>query len=286
MSEAYKELSSVIDIDIDEDSEKEVKKYMIGAWIIKLIALGLLVFILLFLFDFVGHIFSLYLKVLYFKMGLIVNGTLALVIIYYAYKRYRLGKFYGYLTNDCNPEKFLSTNMALFSHAYKKRNFYLHFANIVTGLLFAGRVEDAVKVLEVMKKYCTDGTGQLFYEIASCDVALFREDLEDLKAHTDCLTEFARRGAVSSHFMKIYKAKTTYYQLVFAYSEGRFDEVNWGIDALFEPAKTNNIRVKRAYYKYRCLCSLGFNDKAEECRKVVLSLGGSTWYARSLAEAQ
>ena len=269
----YKKFISVIDVIQYPKEELLIENYWRNIQILKLVAVC---FIVINTISFLLH----------FEFASTIQRlTFIYVLIYVGYRKKASKKILDILLEKCDPERALAAYANLISYAKSQSNWEQHFYNLGSILYYAGRIDDVKKTLSLMKEYCPNDRGKMYYEMIASTLVLDDMNQESLKHHCENMKQLSNTVRLKGKMKYIYYEKMQYPALIQMWNNGNFQEL---YDAILNAKNFDNTtlsKVKKNYYLYQVAKALGNDDKMIEHRDYVVKNGNGLWYCKELKKS-
>lgn len=303
MAPQYQDIISNVNITVRPEDERAADRYYKIAITLKALMLlsSIVVFIcfpLIFVYFFVRIFMHIDVELDIIGIMNIVLTVMRLMciicLIYILNKRIFFRKIKKILLVDCDPVRMLSCLTALLSHSNrtKESSWGLHFYNICVSLYYAGRFEDARKILTLFPKYCPDDDNRFKYALLSARLSYYEKDEAALYMHCQYLSERIERIKKKDLdlFYPIYQEAMQYPILLAMEKDGAWQQAYDMLrqtNTAYKPSASSMLsQVKNNYLLYRMAKGMGDEQCATYHRDFVLQNGGSLWYKREIENFQ
>ena len=278
-TQQYADLVSTVDIQTQPEDKKYIEQYIVSFNRIRKISLcWTMVTCLLYFLN--SYMLIVGIEI----MSLGTAFVLAILLLLCAFLMLRIYRIrFGLKMNniwvqDCDVVKYLGLYNELVQYESNSTNWGIHFYNLGTALLAAGRVEDSENVQSLMEKYCTRRWEQFFYEMLSIELAGYKKDYEEMEEHCKKLSQIKRRALLRGNMRVLYLEKMQYPSLVQMSRRGEYQELYNLLDQDKAMERNASAKVRKIFYLYKIALLLGNEKKAEEHKAFVLQAGGTLRY--------
>lgn len=275
----YQDIIASVNIEVRPEDRRYIDNYYKRAMFIK--AVDLCFMIVMAVVSALGQ----WRSGVFFFMAFLV----ALLLVYRQNKRSAFAKITDALLKDCDPERMLSCLMALLSHSRKSKSLRessrwgIHFYNISTGLYYAGRFEEAERILALFPKYCPDNESRFKYELLCARLAYQRKDEAALSEHCRNLNGWAKVVKTQKVLLALYQEAMQYPVLLWMENKGAYGQAYEELKKKDTSADKDMLsRVRMQYLLCKMAEGMGDKQAAAVHREFVLRNGGSLWYRKEL----
>lgn len=182
------------------------------------------------------------------------------------------------LQNQCDPVHFISFCGAMFAYVKKEKSWEQNFYNIGMAFCYAGRIEDAKKIVSLMDKYIITEQCLFWRRILSSEINYFEKNLEELQRDCEILTSVSkgiRMDKKMKFFLNTALSKFTFLNLE---QQGRYQEMYDMHQSSYSYYHSMLVDVKKNYYMCQAAQWMEEYELAEAHRRFVLENGGTLWY--------
>ena len=271
MMQQYKDIISTVDIQIQETDRQSANHYYKTASLLRSIT-GVFV-----IFAIVSLVFHLKMQDAAYVLMMIS------FLLFIWYRKTNSAKIRNILLKDCDPVRMLSFHTALISNSSRNKVWRLHFYNTCSALYYAGRFDDAKKVLALFSKYCSDNASRFSYELLWAKLSYYEKDEAALSAHCKRLEELAKMVHPTGAFRPLYTEAMTYPVLLQLENakeyQKLYDIFQQGYTSYYDSMIS---KVKANYMMYQVAMAMGDEQTAKRHRDFVLKNGGSLWYRKAV----
>lgn len=267
----YKDIISTVDIQIQQADRQSANRYYKTASLLRSIT-GIFV-----IFTMVSLVFRLKTQ----DIACVLMMISFLLFIWY--RKTNSAKIRNILLRDCDPVRMLSFHMTLISNSSRNKAWRLHFYNICSALYYAGRFDDAKKVLALFSKYCSDNASRFSYELLCATLSYHEKDEAALSAHCNRLDELAKIVHPTGVFRSLY-AEAMGYSILLQLENAKeyqkiYDMFQQGYTSYHDSMLSE---VKVNYIMYQMAMAMGDEQTAKQHGDFVLKNGGSLWYRKEV----
>lgn len=281
MMRQYKEMISLVDIDIREEDKKACKQYisiMYGIKAIYFIPCILLLFLIFLnftgnslLWERYGQLDSLIMLLLFF-----------ILFLYYSNKKRFGKKTRNILQKECDPKHMISWYGALTAYVKNEKGWGEHFYNIGCAFYYAGRIEDAKKIVLLMDKYLMTERDLVLRRLLSAHIHFFEKNPEELQRDCEILTSLSKRIKLNKMMKFFLNGALSQFPFLNLEQQGRYDEIYDLYQSSYSYYQSMLVEVVKNYYMCQAARHSGKNETAEVHRQFVLKNGGTLWYKADL----
>lgn len=272
MTEQYKDIISMIDIEVREEDKKFIDNYYRGQMICKLIAIAACIFALGMQLYGTGQ------ALLATFAAYIIAG---IYVLYWGRKRKQIRHI---MIHACNPQKMLSVYTALVSYSRRSTGWETHLYNIGSALFYAGRFDDVKKVLELFPKYCDTNKGKVFSGILWMRLAYEERDMEQLNAHDTELRRLMEATKLSDTMRVLCQDVLQYPVVLDLENKGEYQTIYEMYQNIYGGQGMLS-QVKQNYMLYRMAEKLGMEEEARKYKDFIIEHGGSLFYVAAVSHA-
>ena len=271
------ELLSFVDIDIREEDKKAANKYMHKMY--GILAVFFVPFALIYLYGTI----NLFISSMSWHMSSYVIDVMYLwFFVFIVLNRYNKIKFVnkmrGILQSECDPEHMLSWCAALMKYLRKNKAWGEYFYNIGCSLYYAGRIEDAKKVVGLMDKYLTVNRDLYLRSLWNSHIHFYEKNQEELQKDCEDLMNLSKKVRLNKQMKFFLKATLSQIAFLNLEQQGRYEELYEMYKASYSYYQSKLVEVMKNYYMYQAAKGMGKNDIAAFHRQTVLNNGGTLWY--------
>lgn len=263
----------MIDFKPDKDEEMRAEKYCKNLYRIADIIISAVILLG------IAAIFCIYAEIQWGFYGYIAFAIVSLILFKCYQKKY--GARVNRMINDeCNINKALTAYMVMARYYTRKtRKSGVLLLNIVGTLCYLGRIEEAKKVLDLIRKYCDTPEGNAYRVSMSAMIASSEKDKEAVAFYVKEL-ETLMSQANSPYMTTSYSVISKYPLIMEAEEKGDYTAATelLQIDEKASVLKKVNIN----YRLYKVAKVAGLEEEAEKHRAYVLEKGGDTFYKKEL----
>lgn len=271
MMQQYKDIISTVDIQIQQEERQLANRYYKTVSLLRNMA-GIFV-----IFTIVSLVFHLKIQ------DAVSVLMVAAFLLFIWYRKTNSAKIRNILLKDCDPVRMLSFHMALIANSKQNKIWGQHFYNICSALYYAGRFDDAKKVLSLFSKYCEDNTSRFSYELLCAKFAYHDKEEAALAAHCGRLEELAKIVYPKGAFQVLYKETIGYGALLQLENAGEYQKIydmfRQGYTSYYNSMLSE---VKANYIMYQMAMAMGDEQTAKQHGDFVLKNGGSLWYRKEV----
>lgn len=275
------ELHSMVDIDIREEDKKAVNRYaffMYGLKVVLLIPYFFLIFFLI--MNVPGN------SLMWQKYGhsyrIVILAMLIIFILYYLNKKRFFKKIYGIMLSQCDPHHMISYCGALMKHVRREKSWGIQFYNIGAAFYYAGRIEDAKKVVWLMDKYQKTNRDLFLRRLLSGRINFYEKNQEYLQRDCEALTYLSKKVRMDKQTKFFFNVTLSQFKLFDLELQGRYEELYAMYESSYSYHHSMLADVMKNYYMYQAAKNMGNSELAESHRQMVLKCGGTLWYKAAL----
>ncbi len=215
-------------------------------------------------------------SVLPYVMG---SVTVLLALAYYGNRTLFSRRLRGYLTRDCDPERFLSYYSALLSSAGRQKKWESHIYNVAEGLFYLGRFDQAGELIRLYESDCKSFEGDFRHDLISTLLAHQAGNLGELKRCAALLADEGPRMRLNGELCDELDEALALPRFLEMETDGRWQEL---FDAVSGAAFYRSLplgQLKKAAYLAKAAEGMGDREKALEYRGYVREHAGTTFYS-------
>lgn len=274
MSKLYNELKNIIDFEPDCEEEIRAEKYCKSLHVIADILISAVIILG------IATIFCIYAEMLWVFYVFLIFTILSLVL-FGGYKR-KLGVRVNSLVNDeCNINKALTAYMVMARYYKRKtKRAGVLLLNISGVLCYLGKIEEAKKVLDLIRKYCDTPEGNAYRVSMYAMIASREKDKEAVAQYVNELEELISKAG-SPYMITSYNIISKYPLIMDAEENGDYAKA---LELLKIDEEKDSIlkKVNVNYRLYKVAKVAGLEEEADMHRAYVLEKGGDTIYKKEL----
>lgn len=271
MMQQYKDIISTVDIQIQQEDRRSANHYH------KMVSLLRNMTGIFVIFTIVSLVFHLKVQNAAFVLMMVA------FLLFSWYRRTNSAKIRNILLKDCDPVRMLSFYMALIENSKQNKVWRQHFYNICSALYYAGRFDDAKKVLSLFSKYCADNTSRFSHELLCVNFAYHEKEEAALPVHCSRLEELAKIVHPTGAFQVLYTEAMGYDALLQMENAGEYQKIydmfRQGYTSYYDSMLSE---VKANYMMYQMAMAMGDERAAKWHGDFVLENGGSLWYRKEV----
>lgn len=272
MSKLYKELAKIIDFEPDKDEEVRAERYCKSLRVIANILISAVIILG------IATIFCIYAEISWAFYGYLIFAILSL-ILFKCYQR-KYGARVNHLANDeCNINKALTAYMVMARYYKRKtKRAGVLLLNISGVLCYLGKIEEAKKVLDLIRKYCDTPEGNAYRVSMYAMIASRDKDKEAVVQYVNELEEIISKAG-SPYMITSYNIISKYPLIMEAEEKGDYIKalellkINEEKDSILKKVNVN-------YRLYKVAMVAGMEEEAAKHRAFVVENGGDTIYKK------
>lgn len=253
--------------------ERDIEDAKRSARISMLLKTGMAFAAILFLFSFQTQ------SVLPYITG---GAALVLAVAYYGHRTVFSGRLRGYLTKDCDPDRFLSYYCAMLTVSGRQKKWENHIYNVAEGLFYKGAFEKAGSLLTLFETECRSAEGDFRHDLLSALLANHDRDAEKLQQYVKLLQEESATVRLNAELCDELDEAAALPGFLKMEMSGRWADLYQAAGA----AKFYNAlplgELKRNVYLAKAASGMGDTRKAEEHLAYIREHGGTTFYPKEL----